>query len=142
MRFAPSPIKETFGISYIDSGPGFLRAEYNPGLEYTNAHGTIHGGILSLFLDHIMGVCCSSVFERGLSMTTTEFTIYFLEPAKPGRLEGEARILKAGRNVGFVEGEIRGSAGESVAKAFCSILIRRMSKDAMGDAETGPDVSF
>ena len=46
-------------------------------------------------------------------------------PARPGRLVGRGRIVRKGRDVGFMSGELLGPDGEVVAVATATAQIRR-----------------
>jgi uncharacterized protein (TIGR00369 family) len=52
-----------------------------------------------------------------MNAPTLEMKVSFLRPLFVGPATGEARILKWGRSICFIEGEIYNPAGEVVAKA-------------------------
>jgi uncharacterized protein (TIGR00369 family) len=65
--------------------------------------------------------------EPGASAPTTDLHVQFLRPARPGRLVGRGRIIRKGRDVGFMSGELVDSDGEVVAVATATAQIRRPS---------------
>jgi len=78
-----------------------------------------HGGSISALMDATMGVCAlSQVIEKGKVVSTIELKISFLSPGFKGdTLCGKASIIKDGKRLIFVEGEIRNQKGELVAIA-------------------------
>lgn len=72
-------------------------------LRHTNALGVLHGGMLSSFLDSLLG----GAVRRGSQRTgvTIHLSVDFLRMARKGEwLIGEARMTHAARDVAFAEG--------------------------------------
>jgi uncharacterized protein (TIGR00369 family) len=70
---------------------------------HTNALGVLHGGMLSTFLDGLLG----SAVRRGAARTgvTIHLSVDFLRMARKGEwLQGEASMTHAGKEVAFAEG--------------------------------------
>ena len=78
-----------------------------------------HGGAVSAMMDATMGVCAlSQVLSDNRVVSTIEMKISFLAPALLGdKLIGEARILKSGKRILFVEGEIRNQKNQLISVA-------------------------
>lgn len=78
-----------------------------------------HGGSISALMDATMGVCAlSRVLEENKVVSTIEMKISFLAPGIIGdELIAKASIIKDGRTLLFVEGEIRNQKGDIVAFA-------------------------
>jgi acyl-coenzyme A thioesterase PaaI-like protein len=64
-----------------------------------------------------------------MSEGTVTLNVQFIEPAR-GLLLAEGRLLRAGRTVAFVEGEVRNQSGAIVAKATATFKIERRRKPA------------
>jgi len=120
-----TPIRRTFGIRYLRSGPGWLEAEFKPHPRYGNHVGNVQGGVLGVFLDNVMGQCCHAYAGPEQSLTTTELSLYFLAPAPIGRLMGVAKVIKRGRRMLFVEGEVRDMEGNPLVRAVATMLATR-----------------
>jgi acyl-coenzyme A thioesterase PaaI-like protein len=58
---------------------------------------------------------------------TIEVAFKFVKPAAPGELRGTGRIVRRGRDVAFLAGELRDSGGDLVATATATAAIRRPS---------------
>lgn len=100
------PRSEFFG----HNGPMFHRPDAE-GVEYalyilprhTNGLGVLHGGMLSAFMDSLLG---SGVYRAvGRTGVTVHLSVDFLRMARKGEwLRGEARVTHATRDVAFAEG--------------------------------------
>jgi uncharacterized protein (TIGR00369 family) len=55
---------------------------------------------------------------------TADLHIQFLRPAKPGRLIGRGRVVRRGRGLAFMSGELVEESGEVVAVATATATIR------------------
>ena len=93
------------------NGPTFHRLS-NPGIaehafyilpRHTNGLGVLHGGMLSGFLDSLLGAAVFRATER--TGMTIHLSVDFLRMARKGEwLQGEARMTHATREVAFAEG--------------------------------------
>jgi uncharacterized protein (DUF3084 family) len=52
--------------------------------------------------------------------------VQFLRPARPGRLTGRGRVVRRGREVAFLAGELLDDSGQVVATAVATAQIRAM----------------
>lgn len=120
-----TPTRRTLSIRYLRSGPGWLEADFKPSARFTNHVGNVQGGILGAFLDNIMGQCCHASAGPEQALTTTEMSLYFLAPAALGRLKGTAKVIKRGRRLFFVEGEVQDLEGNPLVRAVATMLVMR-----------------
>ena len=69
---------------------------------------TAHGGVLSAYMDGILGLAALYVSsEFGNLVSTVEFKINYLEPARKGDvLIGIGKIISAGKRIIIAQGEI------------------------------------
>lgn len=81
---------------------------------------TAHGGVLSAFMDGILGLAALYVSsENGNLVSTVEFKINYLKPARKGDvLIGIGKIISNGKRIIIAQGEIIDQAtGDKVAIA-------------------------
>jgi len=90
----------------------------------TNPVGNIQGGFLAAMLDDTMGPALAATLDAGEFAPTLPLTVSFARPAKVGRLLGKDRIVRRGREVCLLAGELY-QDGELVASATATALIRR-----------------
>src|SRR6267378_496099 len=108
------------GIELTSCGKGWCetRMKWSPSLR--QQHGFIHGGALMTLADHTCGGAAASIVLRDRDVITVENKVSFLLPASGPVLICRAEVLRAGRNLVFVEAEvmIEGEEGSAmVAKA-------------------------
>lgn len=84
--------------------------------------GTLHGGVYCDLADLAMGYAYASTLGEGESFTTIELKINFLRAVRQGTVTADARVVKAGSALGYVECEVKDEAGKLVAKAASTCL--------------------
>lgn len=72
--------------------------------KHLNLGGVVHGGVLASMIDTAMGRAVRAV--TGETTATSQLTVTYLEPARPGPLVALARVTKRGSTLTIVEGEI------------------------------------
>ena len=92
-----------------------------------------------------LGPALVATLGPGLFAPTTDLHVQFLRPARPGRLTGRGRIVRRGREVAFLAGELFDDSGQVVAAAVATAQIRALpsgdgpSGDGLpGDGPPGP----
>jgi acyl-coenzyme A thioesterase PaaI-like protein len=53
--------------------------------------------------------------------------VQFLRPARPGRLTGRGRVVRRGKDIAFMAGELLDDSGQVVATATATAQIRAVS---------------
>lgn len=78
-----------------------------------------HGGVVCAMMDATMGVCALlEAVNEDMVVSTLEMKISFVSPAKMNdQLFGTSRLVKKGKRLLFLEGEIKNSSGKLVAMA-------------------------
>jgi uncharacterized protein (TIGR00369 family) len=90
-----------------------------------NPLGTLHGGVYTDLADAAMGWAYAATLAEGESFTTIELKMNFLRAVHQDTLTAEARVVKAGGTLGYVECEVKDGQGRLVAKAACTCLKRK-----------------
>jgi uncharacterized protein (TIGR00369 family) len=62
------------------------------------------------------------VLPEGESFTTVELKINFLRAVRKATLTAEAKVIKAGTSLGYVECEVKNEQGRLVAKAASTCM--------------------
>lgn len=89
-------------------GEGVWRFHLEVDERHINFGGVCHGGVLMTLMDFAMGVGASEASEDRLA-STIGMDMQFVAAARPGaRLHGEARLVRATREVCFMEAEVWG----------------------------------
>lgn len=126
-RAPPPPAAVTLGFELlaIDPEAGTIEVAFSAGEQFLNPVGVIQGGFLAAMLDDTLGPALVATLAPGEFAPTIDLHVQFLRPARPGRLVGHGRVLRRGKDVGFVAGELQDENGAIVAVASASAQIRR-----------------
>lgn len=126
-RLPPPRVAQALGmkITTVDAETGVVEAEFEGKAEFTNPVGNVQGGILAAMLDDSMGPALACQLGAGEFAPTLNLNISFLKPAKPGKLRGVGRVLRKGKDVCYLSGDLY-QDGELVATATATAQIRRI----------------
>lgn len=115
----PPPAARLLGwrLEHFDPHARTLRCSFDAGEQFLNPAGVVQGGILAAMLDEAMGPLASFIQQKNVFSQTLEMKVSYLAPAAPGKIFGEARFVKMGRNIGFLEGRLMSPEGEVLAVA-------------------------
>jgi uncharacterized protein (TIGR00369 family) len=90
-----------------------------------NPLGTLHGGVCCDLADAAMGWAYAATLAEGETFTTVELKVNFLRAVRHATLTAEAKVVKAGSTLGYVECEVKDEQGRLVAKAASTCLKRK-----------------
>lgn len=108
------------GIRTTEVGAGTMTAELDVRPELLNPFGSMHGGVLSALVDHVLGACLYPVIERGAWAATTQLNLNFTAPAREGTVAARAEIISMSKRTAVVridvtnEGRLIGAAQGTV----------------------------
>jgi uncharacterized protein (TIGR00369 family) len=125
------PIARLIGFEAKDIAGGRATVTLVAGPQHRNPMGTLHGGILCDIADAAMGMAFASTLAAQESFTTVELKINFFRPVWNARLKADGKVVRRGRNLGYVECEITDEGGQLIAKATSTCLALR-GEDAKG----------
>jgi uncharacterized protein (TIGR00369 family) len=125
-ELSPPPIARLLGFVVKSIEPGHAAFEMEADERHHNPMGTLHGGIYCDLADAAMGYAYAATLGEGEIFTTIELKINFLRPVRKATLTAEARVVKAGSTLGYVECAVKDQNGKLVAKAAstCMKLLR------------------
>ena len=75
--------------------------------DLTQQHGFLHAGIVTTVMDSACGYAALSLMEPGTAVLSVEFKVNLLAPARGAYFEASGRVVRAGRTVTVVSGELR-----------------------------------
>jgi uncharacterized protein (TIGR00369 family) len=108
----------------VDPDAGTIEVAFAGSDAFVNPAGVIQGGFLAAMLDETLGPALVATLSPGDFAPTTDLHVQFLRPARPGRLTGRGRVVRRGRDVGFLAGELIDADGAVVAVATATVQIR------------------
>src|SRR4051794_35451520 len=118
----PPPIGRLLGFVLKAIEPGRAVFEMDADERHHNPMGTLHGGVYCDLADAAMGFAYAATLAEGESFTTVELKINFLRAVRTATLTAEAKVVKAGATLGYVECEVKDEQGRLVAKAASTCL--------------------
>ncbi|HJZ57806.1 MAG TPA: PaaI family thioesterase [Gemmataceae bacterium] len=126
----PPPIARLLGIVAKSVEPGRAVFELEADERHHNPMGTLHGGVYCDLADAAMGFAYGSTLAEGETFTTVELKINFLRAVRKATLTAEARVVKAGSTLGYVECDVTDEAGRLVARAASTCMKLRETPPA------------
>lgn len=116
----------TLGWELVSINPeeGTVEVAFNATDAFLNPVGAVQGGFLAAMLDDTLGPALAAGLDPGDFAPTTDLHVQFLRPARPGRLLGRGRVVRRGREVAFLAGELLDQEGAVVAVATATAQIR------------------
>ena len=123
------PAAELLGWELISEDPeaGTIEIAFHPDDRMLNPQGTVQGGFVAAMLDDTMGPALVSMSGGTLMPRSIDLNVSFIRPVRPGRVIGRGRVVKAGKSVVFLEGELFDEQGELLARATSSGVPVRIS---------------
>ena len=124
--FQDAEFIRSLGIEWTSCGKGWCEARMNGSPSLRQQHGFVHGGALMTLADHTCGGAAASTVPEDREVITVEIKVSFLRPASGPDLICRAEVLRAGRNLVFVEAEVMVEGEEGsvmVAKASSTLAV-------------------
>lgn len=117
-----SPVAKWLNGKLIEISEGAMEIEYEVREDMCNPMRTLHGGIASTILDDIVGTMVYAL-GREFAFTSVNLNCDFLNPAVPGDLlTAKSKVIRSGKNIIHVEGQIFKSDGRIVAKCTSNLI--------------------
>jgi uncharacterized protein (TIGR00369 family) len=130
------PIADLIGweLIAVDPDAGTIDVAFTATERFLNPTGAIQGGMLTAMLDDTLGPAFVATLGPGEFAPTIDLQVQFHRPARPGRLVGHGRVVRRGREIGFLAGELTDDDGMVVATATATAAVRRMPTSSRGQA--------
>lgn len=112
-RFEKLDLWNTVGFQFINAKDGMAELHLPFQSKLSNTGGTLHGGIIMMSLDNVMGMATMSLgFDNVL---TIQMETRFIRQGTDGILVATAAVVERTRSTMIVEGKIRNPNGELIA---------------------------
>ena len=124
--FQKAKFIRSLGIELTSCGRGWCETRVSVAPALRQQHGFIHAGVLMTLADHTCGGAAASTVPEGRDVVTVENKVSFLRPALEPNLFCRAEVLRAGKNLMFVEATVMVESGEGrimVAKASSTLAV-------------------
>ena len=124
----PPPVGRLLGFILKSIEPGHAVFEMEADERHHNPMGTLHGGVYCDLADAAMGFAYAATLGEGETFTTIELKINFLRTVRQATLTAEARVVKAGSTLGYVECDVKDQTGTLVARAASTCMKLRQGQ--------------
>ena len=105
----------------LGKGSAHLSVPVEPHL--TNSLGTVHGGVIMSLLDVALCTAARTLHPESVGVITINMSTSFIGAGSGAKLLADARVLKDGRSMSFVEAEAKNEDGSLVAKAVATVRV-------------------
>ncbi len=111
-----------------------MEAEFEGRPEFGNNTGVIQGGFLTAMLDEVTTI--AGVVASGLTSAfpSLEMKTSYLRPCRQGKVRGVGRVVRLGRSVAFLEGDLYDAEGKHVAHATVTAVPTPLARPAKSAA--------
>ena len=110
--FARQEAMRTFGVTLERVAPGAVDMALPFRADLTQQHGFLHAGVITAVVDSACGYAALSLMEPGTAVLSVEFKVQLLAPARGKRFRALGRVVRTGRTLTVVTGELRAYAQE------------------------------
>ena len=117
------PFVAHLGLATEALGAGTARLSMSLPRHFTNSLGTAHGGVILSLLDVALCTAARTLHPESQGVITINLSTSFIGAGSGERLVAEARVLRDGRSMSFVEGEAKNADGSLVAKAVATVRV-------------------
>jgi uncharacterized protein (TIGR00369 family) len=130
------PMLETLGGRVVAYDKGLERVTMQWTAETRHCHsveghprgGIVQGGIVTGWIDSAMAHACVAKSAFTVTAPSLEIKVSFLSAASPGLYRSYGWVVKWGRSVAFLEGELRDEEGALIARASSTAALRHLKK--------------
>jgi uncharacterized protein (TIGR00369 family) len=110
----------------LGKGSATLSLPVEPHL--TNSLGTVHGGVIMSLLDVALCTAARTLHPESVGVITINLSTSFIGAGAGAKLLAEARVMKDGKSMSFVEAEAKNTDGSLVAKAVATVRVLKKEK--------------
>jgi uncharacterized protein (TIGR00369 family) len=108
LRGRGSPALDTIGgqVLAYDRERREVRMSFEATPSMCHSRVIVQGGFITAMVDSAMAYAAIGACEGRAAVPTLEIKVSFLEAGNPGPMHARARVVRLGRSVGFLEGEL------------------------------------
>src|SRR5919202_5527023 len=118
----PSGFAERIGARSEQTGEGRAVVRFEVTDEHLNPAGTLHGGVLATLVDTAMGQAVRSRTGEDDVPATSQLTVTYLRPGKPGHLQVTAELRMQGEHLTVCEADVE-QDGRALVHAVATFAV-------------------
>ena len=108
--FERQAVMRLLGVTMERVSPGTVELTLPYRADLTQQHGFLHAGIVAAVVDSACGYAALSLMEPGVAVLSVEFKVQLLAPARGAWFRARGEVVRAGRTLSVVSGEMRAFA--------------------------------
>ena len=126
----PPACIQTLKGQVLDYWPeqGQLSMGFEPGLHCCHSVDIVQGGFVTAMLDAAMAHVILAQEGFTVTISSIDINVSFIRPSRAGHFKAVGSIIKLGRTVGYMRGELFNAKGELTATATSSVHLTRHAK--------------
>ena len=119
-----SPSAELMGSQFQswDAETGTITVHYTPPASFASPRGAVQGGLIAGFLDEVMGAALLASSDGEALPLNLDMNLTFLRMVPLETIVAKARVVKRGKRVAFLEGELYDQAGNLLTRATSTAI--------------------
>lgn len=110
------------GAHVEEADDGSARIAFEVTDDHLNPAGTLHGGVLATLVDTAMGTAVRSATGGDDVPATSQLTVTYLRPGKPGPLAVTATVRTKGEHLTVCEAEVE-QDGKAIGHALATFAL-------------------
>jgi uncharacterized protein (TIGR00369 family) len=114
--------KDVLGVEVGTAEDGRAQLTLEAADQHLNEAGTVHGGVLASIVDMAMGEAVRTRTDAGEVPATSQLTITYLRPGKPGLLTVSAAVSKQGDSLTICEADVE-QDGKPLVHALATFAV-------------------
>lgn len=125
-----SPSSELMSSDFVsfDAETGELVTRYTPPPAFASPRGAVQGGLIAGFLDEVMGGALLAVTEARFGVEgqrlplNLDMNLTFMRMVPMETITAKGRVVRLGKRVAFLEGELFDKDGNMLARATSTAI--------------------
>lgn len=119
--FARQKAMSTIGATLTHVTPGIVEIEMPHSEQFTQQHGFLHAGVISMALDSACGYAAYTLMPADAGVLTIEFKVNLLAPGRGERFLFRGTVTKPGRTIIVADGQAYGYGSDGEAKLIATM---------------------
>jgi uncharacterized protein (TIGR00369 family) len=121
---APPALKTLGGkVISFDEDTASVEMHFTADESMCHSGDIVQGGFLAGMIDAAMAHAVFGALQEIVIVATLDINVSYLEIARAGKLLGRGRVIRLGKTIAFLEGELYGANGESLARGSSTARI-------------------
>lgn len=119
-----SPSAKLMGSEFVcfDEETATVTVRYTPPPSFASPRGAVQGGLIGGFLDEVMGTALLATTGGALLPLNLDLNMTFVRMVPLETITAKGRVVRLGRRVAFLEGELFDKDGTLLARATSTAM--------------------